>query len=174
MPPDQEIRQEEDSDGVYFSKLPHVPDKALVVLKEFKYNKPSEPLVFRGRVSTRTVRYASQLKPDYPITFKFATFDYDHKAAQWFEHIVSGSKYPHASELTGRILHVKAVGQDVEIVVSPLEGLVQNIGVAENIKRGSIDVGWGPASRSCSSCGNVRCSCQNVMTQSIILQELLF
>lgn len=151
-----------------------MPDKALIVLSEFKYDRPRDPIVFRGRVSRRTARYASSLKPEYSITFKFATFDYDHSAAQWFEHIVSGSNYPHARELTGRIVQVRIIDRDIEIVVNPLEGLVQNIAVAESVKRGSIDVGWGPASSVCLNCGNTHCSCRNVMAQSAILQELLF
>jgi len=175
LPPDQDINQgEEDVSDSYYTKVPHVPDKAFIVLSQFKYDNPTEPLIFTGRVSTRTAGFASGLKADYPMTFKFATFDFDHAAGQWYEHIVSGSKYPHASELTGRIQQVRMNGRYIELVVSPLEGLVQNIGVAENVKHGSIDVGWGPASRLCSECGNVQCNCQSILTQTTLLQDLVF
>jgi hypothetical protein len=108
------------------------------------------------------------------MTFKFATFDYDHAAGQWYEHVVSGSRYPHADELTGRIQKITQNGRDIEIVVAPLEGLVQNIGVAENVKRGNIDVGWGPATLSCRLCGKSKCICNDITTQNAILQDLLF
>ncbi|KAJ2963257.1 hypothetical protein NQZ79_g1670 [Umbelopsis isabellina] len=174
LPPDQNIHQSDDDFIPLHNKLAHVPDKALVVLREFQYNKPSEPIVFKGRVSKRTARSVSRLKKGYTMTFKFATFDYDHSAGQWYEHIVSGNRYPHADELTGRVQEVTQNGRDIEIVVAPLEGLVQNIAVAENGKRGSIDVGWGPATLQCPMCGKYKCNCNDLTTQNALLQDLLF
>ncbi|KAI9288088.1 hypothetical protein BC943DRAFT_317762, partial [Umbelopsis sp. AD052] len=170
MPPDQEIRQGE----AFGSRLPYVPSMALAVLSEFKYYGPTQPIQFKGRVSPKTVQCYPRLKPEYPITIKFSTFDYDHAASQWFQHTLSGPEYPGIKEITGTIRSVRIIGRDLELVIDPLQELVQYISVADTVKFGSLEYGWGPASSfACTQCTNATsdCRCQSFDKPAVILQK---
>jgi hypothetical protein len=170
LPADQEIRQGES----FGSRLPYVPNFALAVLSEFKYNGPQEPIFLRGRVSPKTVQCYPKLKPEYPITLKFSTFDYDHAAYQWFQHTLSGPAYPNVKEITGTIRSVRMIGRDLQLLIDPLQELVQYISVADTVKFGSVEYGWGPAPLfACAECANgtVGCACQSHERAAIVLQE---